>query len=388
MTTDKKAIIQTIRLDPRKLAVLLEDIRANEHKGGVEDARDVDRVWLNTRIIVDFQGKHSSGGRYEAFARNISPKGISFVHGVYVYPDTPCSITIHTRTGEQQCISAYVRRCRHVTGMLHEVGAEFESEIEIEEFVDQRTASSLNAELNADITEATGTVLIIEDCDADQRLIQHHLSKSKLEFVSAKTGAEAIELIDAYPTLVICDLNLPDTNGLDLIKLLRKKGYAGPVIMETGEEMPELKLKADHAGAFDLIIKPCTSLDLRSMVARALAEAGNSPLRGNSAIYSTADPEEMPFGLVQEFVDDLVEIAKKIESSLKPPDTTKMREQALSVKSSALGYGFAPLMHAARNLIKSIDESAEGSKIMDDARVLLSTCRRAAVPDEQTDQAA
>ena len=128
MSRESKPVIQTIRLDPRKLSALLEEIRSSEHRTAGGDARDTDRVWINKRILVSFHGKHSALGQYEAYVRNMSCTGISFVHGVYVYPDTPCTITIHTHTGEQQCISATIRRCRHITGMIHEIGAQFESE--------------------------------------------------------------------------------------------------------------------------------------------------------------------------------------------------------------------------------------------------------------------
>jgi len=384
----EKDTIQTIRLDPRKLAIILEEIRASEQKTDIDDSRESDRIWLSKRIVVKFQGKHSCAGEFEAYVRNISSTGISFIHGVYVYPETPCSITINTRTGEQQCMAAVVKRCRHVTGTLHEIGAQFESEIEIEEFAEQSDIVTQNTEANTDLSEAAGTILIIDDNDADRRLIKHHLSKSNFEFLNAVNGADALKQIEAYPTLVICDIHLPDTNGLELLKKMRKIGYTGPVIMETGDEMPQLREKAVQAGALDLIIKPCTAMDLRGLVIKALAEADSSPLRGNAPIHSTAEPDEIPLELVTDYIADLKTLAEDIESALTPTNTKVLRLKALNIKSSALGYGFAPLMHAARNLITSIDESAPESKIANDAKVLISTCRRAAVPDGSASKAA
>ncbi|MEQ9616974.1 MAG: response regulator [Phycisphaerales bacterium] len=380
MTRDNKPIIQTIRLDPRKLASLLEDIRSGEHKAGADDKREADRVWLNQRILVSFQGKHSNADQYEAYARNISPSGISLVHGVYVYPETPCTITIHTRTGEQQCLSGTVTRCRHITGMLHEIGAKFDSEIEIEEFVESAAVVATGPQATGDLSKCVGTILIVDDNLADQRLIQHLLSKSSLEFLLAETAEEALGFLVDFPTVIICDINLPDMSGFELVPKMRNAGYAGPVIMETGEEDSELKEKAMQIGAMDLIVKPCPPTDLRTAVAKALALVDSSPLHGSAPIVSTADMNEMPVELIQDYIEDLSGIADDIEGVIDSIDKKVLRDRAINVKSSALGYGFAPLMHAASTLVKVIDQDADESKVKDAARVLLSTCRRATAP--------
>jgi len=382
MSREQKTIHQTIRLEPKRLAEMLEDLRMAEQRSLADCNRKDDRVWINKRILVNFLGKNSSDAQYEAFVRNISSTGICFVHGVYIYPDTPCTITIHTHSGEQQCISAVVTRCRHITSLLHEVGAKFESEIELEEFVDPRSIPSDNESKPDDISSAVGTILIIDDCIADQRLMRHALSKSSLEFIFADDGASALAQITDVPVMVICDLNLPDTDGLDLIKKIRTDGYAGPIIMATGEEDPEFRTKAIQAGAMDYVIKPCPPADLRAAVMKALAVVDQSPMHGTAPIISTADPEEMPSDLVKQFVDDLAELSAMIESSLSPINKDVIREKALMVKGSALGYGFAPLMHAANTLVKTIDEDATEDEITGTAKILLSTCRRAAIPSD------
>ena len=381
MKRDGPSIIQTLRIEPRKLASMLEDLRQEESISTPEQGPENDRVWLNKKILVNFKGKYSSANQYEAHVRNISATGMSFVLGVYTYPDTPCTITIHTYSGEQQCLSGTVVRCRHLMGMIHEIGARFDSEIELDEFIDQ-SSRSLDGNSSADLSRATGTVLVIEDNVHDQRLLQHTLSDSKLDFTIVSDGASAIEHIADYPALIICDQNLPDTNGISLIKQIRKEGYGGQIVMVTGEEGEAVRHSAMQAGAMGIVTKPWTPTELKSMVAQALEQANDSPLHGSMPIVSTADTTQIPAEFVTQFVEGLAEIGDAIESSIEPLNRETLRARAMSVKSSALGYGFAPLTHAASKVLRDIDEKEENGKIIEDARTLLSTCRRAKVPDE------
>lgn len=390
MPNDERSIIRTIRLDPRKLASMLEATRDDERNNPVDDDRGTDRVWLTKRVLITFKGKHSSANHYEAFVRNISATGISIVLGVYIYPDTPCAITIHTSSGEQQVISGQVNGCRHLTAMIHEIGIDFASEIEIGEFVEGHAGNfSAGADTRPDdIANARGRILIIEDSIPDQRLLRHALEESKLELTFVVNGAEAIEKINDFPTLVICDQNLPDTNGIMLIKQMRDAGYPGQVLMITGEESEDLKTEALRAGAMGTIVKPWTPRELRTRILEALEKADNSPLHGTLPIVSTADPEKMPAEIILEFVDSLDGIADAIQTAIDPFDRETLRASALTVKSSALGYGFAPLTHAASRVVHGIDEGEEDDEVITIARVLLSTCRRATVPDKWRKNAA
>ncbi|MBI35812.1 MAG: hypothetical protein CMP67_10680 [Flavobacteriales bacterium] len=67
-------------------------------------------------------------------------------------------------------------------------------------------------------------VFLIEDNLTEGFLLRLALSKvENLEITHFKTGGELMEKIDECPSVAIVDLNLPDINGLDLIKEIKKK---------------------------------------------------------------------------------------------------------------------------------------------------------------------
>ena len=67
-------------------------------------------------------------------------------------------------------------------------------------------------------------VFLIEDNLTEGFLLRLALSKGEnLEITHFKTGGELMEKIDECPSVAIVDLNLPDINGLDLIKEIKKK---------------------------------------------------------------------------------------------------------------------------------------------------------------------
>ncbi|OGS39745.1 MAG: hypothetical protein A2551_07755 [Elusimicrobia bacterium RIFOXYD2_FULL_34_30] len=103
-------------------------------------------------------------------------------------------------------------------------------------------------------------ILIVDDEKEIIELIKYNLEKANFNVISAKTGGEALDLIDSKPSinLIILDVMLPGIDGLEILKKIKKseKTKNIPVIMLTakGEEsdiVAGLKLGAD-----DYITKP------------------------------------------------------------------------------------------------------------------------------------
>ncbi|MBK9126980.1 MAG: PilZ domain-containing protein [Phycisphaerales bacterium] len=68
--------------------------------------------------------------------RNISRGGIAFLHGLYLYKGTPCTLVLKTRGGERLLARGVVQQCRCVRGRIHEVRVRFVEEVDVELFVD------------------------------------------------------------------------------------------------------------------------------------------------------------------------------------------------------------------------------------------------------------
>ena len=103
-------------------------------------------------------------------------------------------------------------------------------------------------------------VLIVDDVPSARRVTAKLLKKAGVVSLDeAPNGAAALQKIAAGHTdLVICDWQMPDMNGMELLTTLRNDSRFAtlPFIMITSTMERESVIAAMHAGASDYIIKP------------------------------------------------------------------------------------------------------------------------------------
>jgi len=102
------------------------------------------------------------------------------------------------------------------------------------------------------------TILVAEDEDFNYMLIEEILLTTKATIKRAKNGQEVIQFFDgnSNPDLVLMDIKMPDTSGIDATLAIRKNGYKGPVIAQTAYAMQNEKTSILEAGCNDIITKP------------------------------------------------------------------------------------------------------------------------------------
>ena len=92
------------------------------------------------------------------------------------------------------------------------------------------------------------------------------------EIVQAANGREAVAAITAAPPdLVLCDWNMPEMSGLELLTALRGAGWHVPFGFVTSEAAPQMREQALAAGAMFLIAKPFTPEDFQEALDPVLA---------------------------------------------------------------------------------------------------------------------
>src|SRR3990170_5838316 len=77
-------------------------------------------------------------------------------------------------------------------------------------------------------------------------------------------------VLDAKPDVVLLDVLMPKTDGIEALRRIKELQPACEVIMLTGVNSLQLSSKALGFGAFDFVAKPFDVVDLRQKVARAL----------------------------------------------------------------------------------------------------------------------
>jgi len=119
-------------------------------------------------------------------------------------------------------------------------------------------------------------ILIAEDDAALSEALHFSLTQTGYAVDRVSNGIEADEALkaDAF-ALLILDLGLPRLDGLEVLRRLRKRNTALPVLILSGREQPEEKVTGLDLGADDYLVKPFSLNELQARV-RALLRRGSS----------------------------------------------------------------------------------------------------------------
>jgi len=108
-------------------------------------------------------------------------------------------------------------------------------------------------------------VAIIEDDAVLRRGLRRFFKKEDCEVIDFENGLEAsVALNYAKPDMIFCDYDLPDLNGLEILRAIRKDGKQTPFFLITGYYTEELSEKAEASGATDTFEKPIDLDTLRN----------------------------------------------------------------------------------------------------------------------------
>lgn len=102
------------------------------------------------------------------------------------------------------------------------------------------------------------TVLVVDDSLMVRRQVSAALTAAGFRTIEASDGADALVMLDANPdaALVVCDVNMPRMNGLELLEAARPRRPELPFLMLTTEGQPELIQSAKALGAKGWMVKP------------------------------------------------------------------------------------------------------------------------------------
>ena len=104
----------------------------------------------------------------------------------------------------------------------------------------------------------TARVLLIEDNPGDADLVRLRLveSKSAVDVNCVPASADALACLDVEtPTLVLLDLNLPDSHGAETFRRIMKKAPNVPVVILSGQGDEAMAVRAVHMGVQDYLVK-------------------------------------------------------------------------------------------------------------------------------------
>jgi len=117
-------------------------------------------------------------------------------------------------------------------------------------------------------------ILVIDDSEHVSRMLaQTVLPELGYRAAIALTGKSGLERLRArLPDLILLDLQLPDMNGLDFLRILTQEGIDVPVILMTAHGSEMIAVEAFRLGARNYLIKPFSDSEAREVIDQALRE--------------------------------------------------------------------------------------------------------------------
>jgi DNA-binding response OmpR family regulator len=110
-------------------------------------------------------------------------------------------------------------------------------------------------------------VLIVDDEPDMLAGLEDTLAHEGFEVVTASNGKEGLrQAVDLAPDLILLDVMMPGMNGYEVLSALRKRGLRIPVIMLTGRDAEDDKVRGLDTGADDYVTKPFSMKELLSRI--------------------------------------------------------------------------------------------------------------------------
>lgn len=113
-------------------------------------------------------------------------------------------------------------------------------------------------------------VLIVEDEQSISNFISAILNANGYDTMIVRTGEEALTMISSHcPDLIVLDLGLPDMDGIEVLKSVRKWSNL-PVVVVSARQHEDDKVEALDCGADDYLVKPFGTSELLARIRTAI----------------------------------------------------------------------------------------------------------------------
>ena len=138
-------------------------------------------------------------------------------------------------------------------------------------------------------------VLVVDDDVKTVELVKLYLDRDGYQVLTAYNGVEALRVArEGYPDLIVLDLMLPDIDGLEICRTLRRESDI-PIIMLTARTTDRDKLAGLDLGADDYVTKPFSPKELaarvRAVLRRLPGERGPEEIKAGKLSMNFATHE-------------------------------------------------------------------------------------------------
>jgi CheY-like chemotaxis protein len=375
----------TLRISAHEQMELLAELERHDAESSQHrERRTEDRILYRSLAGLIVRMRHPGGttANYLVRTRNISNRGIGFLHGSFVYSGTSCTVVLRTLEGKAESVEGSVVRCHHLRGRIHDIGVRFAQPIRLRHFVVSIIPSTSNAEQSVELPRFRGRVLYVENSPSDQDLLKFYMDSLGVELHIASDGLEAMERADSTRfDLVITAIWLPAMSGTEVAASLRQSGYTGPIIALTADDRTETRAQAMDSGCTSILMKPYRLEELVQALGQHLPR---TPLPNEQpALLSELWDKEPMRPLIRKFLDRLDGHMRQIQQAVTSSGPTHLLQKlCMDLKGSAGGFGYPQISGAAQKLLELAGKETDLEPLGTQVAALARLCHaaRQAVP--------
>ena len=127
--------IDSLRLSAAEQAEILQSLAEREAHGDRSERRREPRLPFEHRIEVAICAAYGPQTHYLVQGRNLTSRGIGFLHGTFMYSHTVCSVAMPALDGRTIVTRGQVVRCQLVRRHIHDIGVRFDKRIALADYV-------------------------------------------------------------------------------------------------------------------------------------------------------------------------------------------------------------------------------------------------------------
>ncbi len=118
-------------------------------------------------------------------------------------------------------------------------------------------------------------VLVIDDEEEIRKVVRIHLTKAGFEVIEAEDGEKGIQKAKEGDnplmlSAILCDIRMPNVNGIETIRYFRKEFSSIPIIVLTGFLDVELAVDLMRMGVAKYLVKPISKTQLLTALRKAI----------------------------------------------------------------------------------------------------------------------
>ncbi len=124
--------------------------------------------------------------------------------------------------------------------------------------------------------DAPRRVLVVDDEPTVREVVARYLERDGMTVEQASDGAQALDALKRHPDLVVLDIMIPGTTGLEILRAIRRGGET-PVILLTARSDETDRVVGLELGADDYVVKPFSPRELAARVRSVLRRSRVRP---------------------------------------------------------------------------------------------------------------